>query len=121
LSVNQVDPRASSFRNRARLSPYLVYTVGEKVTRTVTKRAPKMITNNGHQRSTQDTDSCDELISIFSFFYFTILTENQSCAQFALVDLCWFCCFNFECERTGDVRNEVSGPCGSFLSGYVVN
>ena len=47
---------------------HLLQTVGENDTRTRTKNRPKIISSSGHQRSNQDSDSVDELISTFSFY-----------------------------------------------------
>ena len=55
---------------------------GENVVRNATKINPNRITNSGHHRSIQDTDSLDKLIKLL-LFPLPILTGNESCVQLA--------------------------------------
>jgi len=53
------------------------YIVGWNDTRIETKITPKRITSSGHQRSTHDIDSLDELILNILLYHLQILTENH--------------------------------------------
>jgi hypothetical protein len=60
------------------LQAMLLQFVGENVVSIVRKSNPKQISNSGHHRSNQDTDSLDELISTSSCSTYQILTENKA-------------------------------------------